>query len=115
LCYNKKEDWTRSSPSLQKKKPGGLNYCNDTAECELYALLGSDIVEEEEAVACLNCPTQQTEQPTDTRAELNMESEILEDIDLDKRRSWKEEPKKGSCYDNDLGYLFDCNLIEILE
>jgi hypothetical protein len=118
FCYNKKDDRTRrGGPSLQqKKKRGGLNVCTgDTANCELYAILGSDFVDEEEAIECLNCPSsQQTEQPNDTRPELD-NFEILEDVDLDQRRSWKEDPKKGSCYDSDLGYLFDCNLIEMLE
>ena len=31
------------------------------------------------------------------------------------RVSWKEHPPKGSCYDSELGYTFDCHLIEILE
>jgi hypothetical protein len=114
FCYNKKEDWRRSTPSLHHKKRNGLDFCTDT-ECEVFSILGTDIIEEEEVVECVNCPPQQTEQPNDTRPELDVEFEVLEDLDLDKRRSWKEEPKKGSCYDNDLGYLFDCNLIKILE
>jgi hypothetical protein len=113
FCYNKKEDFHRKSPSLQRKR-GGLDVCEGGGECELYAILETELLLE--AVECrVDCPPESLEQPSDTRADLQYDFETLDDLDLDLRRSWEDEPKKGSCYDDDLGYLFDCNLIKILE
>ena len=116
FCYTKKEDWTLSPTRLGKRKGGGLEFCGHN-DCEVLSILGSDIVEEEEAIECVNCAPSPAveEQPNDTKPELKWSFEILDDMDLDKRRSWKEEPKKGNCYDNELGYMFDCNLVQILE
>lgn len=118
FCYNKKESWTRNTPSLTQKRTARLNSCKEP-ECDLYEILGSEFLEEEEAIECPNCPPPATEDQTTINNAAAYDDffqcEILEGIDFDERRSWKEEPKKGSCYDKDLGHVFDCNLLQILE
>lgn len=68
---------------------------------------------------CLDClPASaeiETENDTSTSQDYNLEFDILQDDDLDERKSWKEEPKRGKCQDENMGDIFDCNLIEILE
>ena len=84
-------------------------------DCEVFSILSTDVVEEQEAIECANCPPQEAVKPSEAVFELDANVEVLEDLDLDRRRSWKDEPQKGSCYDNDLGYLSDCKLDSILK
>eukprot|EP00339_Tiarina_fusa_P028312 CAMPEP_0117016822 /NCGR_PEP_ID=MMETSP0472-20121206/13227_1 /TAXON_ID=693140 ORGANISM="Tiarina fusus, Strain LIS" /NCGR_SAMPLE_ID=MMETSP0472 /ASSEMBLY_ACC=CAM_ASM_000603 /LENGTH=147 /DNA_ID=CAMNT_0004721025 /DNA_START=143 /DNA_END=586 /DNA_ORIENTATION=- len=114
LCYNKKEDFNKRNPSLQKKRRG-FDVCEGGGECELYAILETELFEKLEAVECVDCPAETLEHPNDTRADQQYDFETLDELDLDLRRSWRDEPKKGNCYDENLGYLFDCRLIEVLE
>ena len=134
FCYNKVEEWAPHSPSLsarQKKfhphphhhqhphhsRGTVLDSCTgDSKSWELYyAILGTELMEEEEAVECIDCPPPKIPMNDTKKERLNIDWDVLEDEDLDLRRSWKDEPKRGNCYDDELGYLYDCNLVEILE
>ena len=109
-CYYKKED-THNDRSLLKH--------GQSVDVELLAaILSPHIFEEGEAVECrgTNCNTKEQQQKK-IDENVYYEYDILdaEDLDYNKRRSWKEEPKRGKCIDHDLGSVYTCNLVQILE
>ena len=120
FCYNKRAEWIPSNtPSLQNQKR--RKPCTEP-HCELAHILRNEYLLQQEAMECLDCPPASTEtkpeneNDTSTSSQLyNLEFDILQDVDLDERKSWKEEPKRGKCQDENMGDIFDCNLIEILE
>ena len=110
-CYYKKED-TQSDRSLLKH--------GQSVDVELLAaILSPHIFEEGEAIECrgTNCNVNKESNHDQQRKDDELYYEYLdvEDLDYNKRRSWKEEPKRGKCIDHDLGSVYTCNLVQILE
>jgi hypothetical protein len=102
LCYNKKEEWIpNKTPSLQNQKR--RKPCTEP-HCELVHILRSEYLLQQEAMLERASAETETENDTSTSSQ-----------DYDGRKSWKEEPKRGKCQDENMGDIFDCNLIEILE
>lgn len=145
FCYTKKEtplspsNWhltqlagRAGGTKRKKRQQRGIDYCTidssleDLIDCELFSILGAERVDEEfEALECpkgLSCEPQDdivAKHPSMMSQGL-AEGEIIEldtknDDNAKKRPSWKERPLSGKCYDNELDYEFDCNLIEIIE
>jgi hypothetical protein len=113
FCYNKKQEWTpNNTPSLQNQKR--RKPCTEP-HCELVHILRGEYVLQQEAMQCLDCPPASENDTRSSSQDYNFEFDILQDDDLDERKSWKVEPKRGKCQDENMGDIFDCNLIEILE
>jgi hypothetical protein len=130
-CYsynNKKEDeWipnnTPSAPSLQnqkRRKPCTAEELERHCEQLVHSTWRSEyLLQQQQAMECavdLDCPpapaSAETENDTSSS---NIRQDHDDDDHLEERKSWKEQPKRGKCQDENMGEIFDCNLIEILE
>jgi len=78
------------SADPQKSKMGqGLQFCSG-ADCTKLNILGTGI----------------------SHSSANHDTD---EKDAGHHISWKNHPQKGKCFDSDLGYAFDCRLVEILD
>lgn len=132
FCYTKQEPLSPSNThvSSHRGRKTGLNFCTDSGgnvrDCELFEILGTDN-DDFEAVECGTSACKRMQEVTidhhsqgSTQMYSTVDGDVLEVLDLDESPkkghvSWKERPKRGRCYDNALGYEFDCNLVQILE
>ena len=125
--YTKKVDQSHPSHHLyanSKKQKSALNFCTDdrghVTDCELLEIIGvSAVVEEYEGVYDVNNSKnyEVTTQSLLTEYE-DMKKDTGENNLTENQKSsvsWKDQPKRGMCYDGVQAYTFDCNLIEVLE
>lgn len=140
FCYNKREEplspstWHLAQLSPRKSKnpsmTRGIDFCTfsegeEFLDCELFSILGAESVDREfEALECLkgvDCgikekhKAQKEEESITTYTVIDGEVIELDEEIKGGHVSWKEHPQKGKCYDSELGYEFECNLVEVIE
>ena len=123
LCYNRKEDIIAKTKMM---KQDGIDFCvgsgrtRSSSHCDLWTILPQETYEQLQAIECSSkegCPLPPlpSQEQQDNVSGRHDDMDVLDDIDLDRRRTWTDEAIKGNCYDDHLGHLFDCNLLKRLE